>query len=128
TIWAGHSSNTLYGDAGNDRIVGGTGDDAIIGGEGDDAMHGGGGNDTFFFGDDFGNDTVEQLDDGTITLHFESENGSWNEETRVYTSGYNSVTVIGNAQVNIVFGESAVAGAFDDSSSEKIFEEKALLA
>ena len=128
TIWAGHSSNTLYGDAGNDRIVGGTGDDAIIGGEGDDAMHGGGGNDTFFFGDDFGNDTVEQLDDGTVTLHFESENGSWNEETRVYTSGYNSVTVIGNAQVNIVFGESAVAGAFDDSSSEKIFEEKALLA
>ena len=128
-IWANSGNNTLFGDAGDDRIVGANGDDIITGGAGNDGMNGGGGNDTFCFGANFGNDTVEQLAGGSVTLYF--ENGSmdnWNAATLTYTDGANSVKVSGvtNADVKLVFGEPApVEGAFLDAASEKIFEDKA---
>ena len=89
-------------------------------------MHGGGGDDIFCFGANFGNDTVEQLSGGSVTLHFESGSESnWNAETLTYTDGTNSVTVSGVTDVTLVFGEPApVAGAFLDAASEKIFEDK----
>ena len=126
TIWANSGSNTLFGDAGNDRIVGASGNDFIIGGSGDDSMLGGGGEDTFFFGSNWGNDTIEQLSGGKVTLHFENGSESnWNAETLTYSDGTNSVTVSGVEEVTLVFGEDAsVAGAFLDAASEKIFEDK----
>ena len=127
-IWANRGSNTLYGDAGNDRLIGGADHDILIGGAGNDRMHGGGGDDIFCFGKDFGNDQVEQLENGSVTLWFaEGSSENWNAETLTYSDGVNSVSVSGVDVENIFlkFGDtaSAVAGAFDDSASGKIFEE-----
>ena len=135
TIWMASGKNTLFGDAGNDRIVGGANNDVIVGGIGNDRMHGGGGEDIFCFGENWGNDTVEQLADGEITLWFESgSESSWNASTLTYTDGANSVTVSGVSANNItlIFGddgssrydELADSGCFDDAASEKIFEDK----
>ena len=135
TIWANNGSNTLYGDAGNDRIVGGAGNDLIAGGAGNDSLHGGGGNDIFTFCADWGNDTVEQLADGEITLWFESGSESnWNADTLTYTNGANSVKVSGVSadNVTLIFGDNgslrydelSASGSFDDAASEKIFEDK----
>ena len=77
-------------------------------------------------GGNFGNDTIEQLSGGSVTLHF--ENGSmdnWNAETLTYTDGANSVKVSGVSDVTLVFEEPApVESAFLDAASEKIFEDK----
>ena len=127
TIWANKGNNTLFGDSGNDRIVGGCDDDTIIGGAGNDSMHGGGGSDTFTFGGDWGNDTVEQLASGSVTLWFEEgSEANWNSDTLTYSDGVNSVTVTGSTDITLKFGntEDAVAGAFLDGTSEKIFEDK----
>lgn len=127
TIWSNNGSNILFGDAGNDRIVGGGDNDVIIGGSGNDSMHGGGGNDIFCFGGDWGIDTIEQLANGSVTLWF--ENGSvsnWDVATMTYSDGVNSVKVSGVDNVTLKFGnvDTAVAGAFLDVASEKIFEDK----
>ena len=121
-IWANKGSNTLFGDAGNDRIVGGSDDDKIIGGAGNDSMHGGGGEDIFYFGGNWGNDTVEQLEGGSVTLWFETSNGTWNEENLTYTDGTNTVTVKGTTDVELRFGAADVEGAFFPAASENIFE------
>ena len=128
-IWSGNgSSNILYGDSGNDRLVGGSQNDHLIGGSGNDSMHGGGGSDIFCFGGNWGNDTVEQLADGNVTLWFESGSlDNWNSETLTYTDGDNSVTVSGVKEVTLNFGgdiSSLPAGAFSDYVSEKIYEER----
>ena len=124
TIWANNGNHTLYGDAGDDRIVGGNHDDFIIGGIGNDSLHGGGGNDIFCFGENWGSDTVEQCSGGSITLWFERENGTWNEENRTYRDGSNTVMVSGDSDVTILFGTDITLppGAFANAVSEKIFE------
>jgi len=136
TIWANKGGNMLFGDAGNDRIVGASGNDVIAGGIGNDSMHGGGGDDVFAFCDNWGADTVEQLETGTVTLWFASGSSeNWNAETLTYSNGESSVTVKGVTadQVFLKFGsgneEDAVrfatlsdAGAFDNFTSQKIFE------
>ena len=125
-IWANNGNNTLFGDAGDDRIVGGSDDDVIIGGIGNDSMHGGGGDDIFCFGGDWGNDTVEQLTGGSVTLWFESGSASnWNATTLTYTDGSNSVKVSGVDTVTLKFGADASLpdGCFADAASEKIFED-----
>ena len=127
TIWANNGNNTLFGDAGNDRIVGGSDRDVIVGGIGNDSMHGGGGEDIFCFGENWGQDTVEQLVDGKVTLWFESGSASnWNADTLTYTDGANSVTVSGVINITLRFGAdtSLPAGCFEDAASEKIFEDK----
>ena len=89
----------IYGGAGNDVIWAGTGNDIITGGTGNDRMHGGGGTDIFCFGGDFGNDTVDQADDGKIILCFADSNYTWDAEKRVCCYGSNTVTVLGAAEV-----------------------------
>ena len=131
TIWANSGSNTLFGDAGNDRIIGGVDNDMIIGGAGNDQLHGGGGDDTFIFGTNWGVDVVDQRNDnGTIKLWFENNDGKWNADKRTYTSGENKVIVLGNAEVEIIYGnlESAPAGAFAETASKNIFESTQLAA
>ena len=135
-IWANKGDNMLFGDAGNDRIVGASGNDIIAGGSGDDSMHGGGGNDIFTFCKNWGNDTVEQLEDGFVTLWFASwtEDWNWDDETLTFTSGGNSVTVTGVSaeQIAIMFGYEedpgsfdslSELGAFDEFTSRRVFEE-----
>jgi Ca2+-binding RTX toxin-like protein len=126
TIWANKGNNTLFGDAGNDRLVGGSDDDVIAGGSGDDSLHGGGGDDIFTFGANWGNDTVEQLSSGSVTLWFETGSESnWNADTMTYSDGTGSVTVTGVSEVTLKFGADATLpeGAFSNESSEKIFED-----
>ena len=135
TIWANSGNNTLFGDAGNDRIVGAGGNDVIVGGAGDDSMHGGGGDDIFAFGGNWGNDSVEQLADGKVTLWFDSGSAAkWNASTLTYTDGDKSVHVSGvtASAVTLKFGDDGsqqydkllADGAFDEFCSEKIFENK----
>ena len=127
TLWANNGNNILFGDAGNDRLVGGVDNDVFIGGAGDDSMHGGGGSDIFCFGGDWGNDTVEQLSGGNVTLWFEEGSESnWDLLSRTYTDGANSVRVSGTAEVILKFGSDASLpeGCFDEAASEKIFEDK----
>lgn len=127
TIWADSGENHLFGDAGCDRIVGGDGDDFIIGGAGDDLLHGGGGSDTFTFGNNWGNDIVEQLSNGKVTLYFASGSlANWDSAAQIYSDGINSVTVSGTSDITLKFGadEAIPAGAFSDAASEKIFEDK----
>ena len=125
-IWSNKGDNKLFGDAGNDRIVGASGNDVIVGGAGDDRMHGGGGDDIFTFGDDWGNDTVDQLSGGTVTLWFEDgSEENWNADTRTYTDGENTVTVSGTADVTLKFGgdiSSLPEGIFSNAVTKKIFE------
>ena len=139
TIWANKGNNSLFGDAGNDRIVGASGNDVIVGGIGDDSMHGGGGDDMFAFCGNWGADTVQQLESGTVTLWFASgDESKWNAETLTYTDGDNSVTVKGVTSVTLKFGNDgseqyatlASAGAFEAFTSRRIFEEadKGILA
>ena len=136
TIWANSGTNILFGDAGDDRLVGGNASDILIGGSGNDRMHGGGGDDIFTFGSSWGNDTVEQLDGGTVILWFETGSyANWDAETLTYIGGDNSVKVSGVSKddIAIVFADAIGAdtfttfkniGAFADAASEKIFEEK----
>ena len=83
----------------------------------------GGGEDIFYFGANWGIDTVEQLADGKVTLWFENDNGVWDEKTLTYTDGANSLSVIGVTAdaITLNFGGTApVAGAFLAAASEKI--------
>ena len=135
TIWANKGDNMLFGDNGNDRLVGASGNDVLVGGIGNDSMHGGGGNDIFAFCDNWGVDTVEQLFDGTVTLWFAyGDDANWNAATLTYADGASSVKVSGVSadKVSLKFGGDGseqytaltAQGAFADSSSEKIFEDK----
>ena len=133
-IWGGAVSNRLFGDSGDDRLVGASGDDILAGGSGNDSMHGGGGSDIFTFGGDWGNDTVEQLAAGSVTLWFkEGSMDFWDAAAMTYSDGKNSVRVSGTADVTLVFGktdELGIEGAFGGEASSKIFSEvgKGMLA
>ena len=134
-VWANRGDNWLFGDAGNDRLVGANGNDVIVGGCGDDSLHGGGGEDIFAFGGDWGNDVVEQLADGKITLWFdEGASAYWDAANLTYFDGANRVQVSGVTAENVTlkFGDDGSeqyaklleSGAFDEFSSERIFENK----
>ncbi len=130
-----NADNWLFGDGGNDWIAGTSGDDVIVGGAGDDTLQGGGGNDLFAFGGDWGNDTVEQLADGKVTLWFdEGDESKWDASTLVYKDGGNSVTVSGVALENITlkFGDDGsslydsllASGAFNAFTNESFLNDK----
>ena len=139
TVWANSGSNNIFGDAGNDRIIGGSGNDLIVGGSGNDTMHGGGGSDTFTFGQNWGNDFIEQLSNGSIRIWI--DDGSidyWNAESLTYDDGRNSIQVIGVVpdQIQVVFGivdsvreydRYRTAGCFDAECTNVIFGELSAL-
>ena len=137
TIWATGFGNYLFGDAGDDRIVGADGMDFIAGGSGNDSMNGGGGRDVFTFGGNWGDDTVEQLDDdeSMVMLWFaEGDHANWNASTLTYADGANSVTVKGVSadQIEIYIGDEFPwdfemmneLGIFAESTSQNVFEDK----
>jgi len=133
-IWANAGGHILCGDAGNDRITGASGDDILSGGSGDDSLCGGGGNDIFCFGGNWGNDVVQQVENGTVTLWFaDGDSTKWDEESMTYTDGECSVQVSGAEAEQIVlkFGNDdgtgrfqmlCEAGLFAENSSRRIFE------
>ena len=136
-IWANSGDNLLFGDAGNDNLVGAGGNAVIVGGAGDDTLHGGGGDDLFAFDGNWGDDTVEQLATGTVTLWFNNgDESKWDAATLTYTDGDKSVMVSGVDDVTLKFGDDGseqyrdllAAGAFDGFTSERIFENRGMLA
>ena len=129
--------NLLCGAAGNDNLFGSDGNDVIVGGAGNDLLRGGGGDDLFAFGGNWGQDIVEQLENGKVTLWFDDgDESKWNPGTLTYTDGDQSVTVSGVNEVTLKFGDDGseryrnllASGAFGDSSSCNIFESKGMLA
>ena len=64
-IYGAGGNDTLDGGTGNDSLYGEDGDDILIGGAGNDYLVGGNGNDTYIFNKGFGNDTLDNSDDGT---------------------------------------------------------------
>lgn len=133
-IWANKGDNRLFGDAGDDRLVGASGNDVIVGGIGNDSMHGGGGEDIFCFGGNWGQDTIQQLADGKITLWFaQGSEDNFDKKTLTYTDAMNSVQVTGITYdgITLKFGDDGsglyaqllAEGAFSEFTSEKIFKE-----
>ncbi len=124
-IYAGETlSGTILEDANMIVYNGGTAESTTVNYGGSMYIFSGGGNDIFCFGENWGNDTVNQLANGTVTLWFEKDN-VLEESPQCYTDGINYVTVSGVSEVTLRFGGTApVAGAFDDAASEKIFEDK----
>jgi hypothetical protein len=125
TLWGSDCKNILFGDAGNDRIVGNIKDDIIIGGIGNDLMHGGSGSDIFVFGESFGKDTIEQLEDGSVILYIQGGDDSfWDNDTQTYSQGNNSIKIIGN-NISISFKfdnfDTLPEGAFASYATENIF-------
>ena len=123
-LWGGAESNILSGDAGNDRLAGASGNDILIGGSGNDLLLGGGGDDIFIFGAGWGEDTVEQLTSGSVTLWFESgSSANWNNETLTYSDGEWKVSVKGCADVMLKFGDdsSLPENCFDGALTDKVF-------
>ena len=91
-------------------------------------MHGGGGDDIFVFTGAFGNDAIEQLAMGSVTLWFETGSESnWNVGTLSYSDGINTVTVTGTESVILKFG-SAAELEISEADKERIFNEKSILA
>ena len=133
-IWANRGENFLFVDSGNARLVGAAGNDVVAGGIGSDRMHGGGGSDIFTFCGNWGEDSVEQLAGGTVTLWFlTGSRDNWDSAALTYSDGENSVTVsgVGSDNIDLKFGAetdedlfSALfgAGAFGEFSSGKIFD------
>lgn len=83
TLIGAGGADVLYGQDGADVLKGGTGDDALLGNEGDDQLFGGDGNDRMiggagndlltggtgadefiFYGENFGEDVIEDFEDG----------------------------------------------------------------
>ncbi len=138
-LWANSGANRLFGDAGNDRITGGGGNDLFSGGDGNDSLRGNGGTDLFVFGGNWGNDTIEQLENGAVVLWFEDGDlNHWNAETLTYKDGQNTVKISGVSaeQITLYFGaeedyngisysELSELGAFGGSSSKCIWEQLA---
>ena len=134
TIWADKIGSRLFGDEGNDRLVGSSGSDLIIGGSGNDSMHGGGGEDIFTFCANWGADTIEQIEGGTVTLWFASgSEENWDGATLTYADGENRVSVsgVGEDRIALMFGNDgsmrfrqlSSMDAFEGFSSKNIFEE-----
>ncbi len=76
-LMGGVAADSLSGDSGNDILIGGRGDDALTGSDGDDTLvggigndtlDGGLGNDTFLFSAGFGQDVLNQNDNGSSRL------------------------------------------------------------
>lgn len=64
TLYGGDGNDKLLGGAGNDTLNGGNGNDTLNGGAGNDYLRGDAGNDVYVLGADFGQDTINNYDNG----------------------------------------------------------------
>ncbi len=120
-IWAYSGSNKLFGDDGDDKIIGAASNDLIAGGLGNDILHGGGGEDVFAFGANDGEDTITQLEGGTITLWFaEGTEVTTVEENKLYTYGNGcTIKIDGDVAVTLQIGDFDPTSQFADFNADK---------
>ena len=126
TVAVSNSAPQLFS-SGRGLFSGTSGDDIFQGSSDNDHFCGEGGDDLFAFEGEWGNDLVEQLGPGSVTLWFESgSQENWDSDTLTYSDGVNSVTVTGSRDITLCFGdaENGVAGTSFETVSEKIFENK----
>ena len=98
-------SNTIFGLAGDDELAGGAGDDELYGGDGDDELSGDAGNDTltggkgadtFLYGSrTFGEDVIEDFEDGTDKLNVDGAD-LWFSDLTIETKDGNAVVTVKN--------------------------------
>lgn len=62
-LYGGNGNDILDGGLGNDILDGGLGNDTLDGGTGNDSLKGGNGNDTYVFGQEFGQDIINNYND-----------------------------------------------------------------
>ncbi|CAK7009681.1 calcium-binding protein [Saezia sanguinis] len=67
-IHGGAGNDRLFGDAGDDVLIGGDGDDYLAGGAGNDILEGGAGSDTYYFERGWGQDVINNWDNGQNKL------------------------------------------------------------
>ena len=60
SIYGRRADDALYGEAGDDNLSGGYGNDRLDGGSGNDFLEGDNGDDTYYFGRDYGEDTIHE--------------------------------------------------------------------
>ncbi|MED5461997.1 MAG: hypothetical protein VYC03_05205, partial [Pseudomonadota bacterium] len=102
----GSGDDVLTGNIGDDTLEGGAGHDFLSGGAGSDMLEGGDGNDTYSISETDLNDTViERANGGIDTVYSALETTTlWDNVEELYLSGELSVTGIGSATDNEIFG------------------------
>lgn len=112
-------SDSLWGFDGNDSLTGGDGDDVLRGGNGNDALRGGAGNDTlrgdgtvlepngsdvFIFARDWGDDVIQDFDDGLDKLNFRDTGYTANDignSVTIQQSGFDTVISDGSYSITL---------------------------
>jgi uncharacterized delta-60 repeat protein len=96
-------SKMLRGTASADTLTGGSGNDTLNGGLGADTMIGGLGNDRYYV-DNSGDRVVEALDEGNDIIYSSVSWALGEHVERLYLTGSNATTAIGNALANTLYG------------------------
>lgn len=105
-------NDILNGGAGNDTLIGYNGKDVLTGGEGNDSLIGGWGKDTFVFGENSGNDTIQDYEDGRDILEFRDLVDDFSDLI-ITQDGDNTVITSANGTVTLLDTDSSLLDASD---------------
>jgi len=111
-LYGFNGRDTLNGGAGDDTLIGYNDDDVITGGEGNDQLIGGFGNDTFIFGENSGNDTIDDYEDGRDILEFRDLVDDFSDLT-ITQDGANAVITSANGTLTLLDTDSSLLDASD---------------
>ena len=104
--------DTLDGGAGDDTLIGYNDDDVLTGGAGNDVLFGGFGNDRFIFGENSGNDTIDDYEDGRDILEFRDLVDDFSELT-ITQDGDNAIISSANGTVTLLDTDASLLDASD---------------
>lgn len=109
-------NDTLYGDAGNDKLFSGAGEDSVVGGG--DSLVGGSGNDQYFLLD-AGATLFEAADEGNDTVYYSQDyiNATYGDTSRVLTTDD-----FDNVEAVIAYGRTTRDVDFVGSSRDESIE------
>ena len=111
-LYGFNGRDTLNGGAGNDTLIGYNDDDLMTGGEGNDLLIGGWGNDTFIFGENSGNDTISDYEDGRDILEFRDLVDDFSDLT-ITQDGADTVISSANGTLTLTDTDSSLIDASD---------------
>ncbi len=120
-LFGGSGRDRINGDDGNDRLVGGSGFDTLEGGSGNDLLSGGFNADVFVFGNNFGNDIIQDFD---VASGFERIDFSGNSNINSFADVFARLTFV-NGVTTITDGANSIVlqgvNAGDLQASDFIF-------